>query len=1096
MRACRLLTGLALLLLEAAALGAAVPADDLYLETIADDAVIPQGVVSALAQDSRGLIWIGSQEGLLRYDGYRFQRFGRVPGRSDTLAGEYIVRICVGADGRLWLGTASDGLSALDPISGEVRNFRHDPQRDDSLSPGIIWALACAADGRVLIGTNDGLNTYLPEHDRFVHDRARPDDAAALVDNHVRALLIDRRGDLWLGTQDGLQRRRLGSDAFERVASAGETPDSLAGQTVFRLFEAADGKLWIGLRGGGVAWLDPDTGVLQRRSSAARHGDNRLSHDWIHAIAQPRPEEIWLGTYGGGIDVLAAADGRLLRRVQRTPAVPGTLAHDYIGELLVDRSGLTWIGTWGGGLQRHNPLNQAIRTWRERPGALSHADVSALLERSDGRLLVGSEGNGIDIIDRDAGLVGAYRPAPDGPLPDGHIYALHEDADGTLWIGTQQAGLLRLPPGANSIERYDRDAGLPNAWVRRLLRDRQGRLWVATAGGLAYWAPDARRLIALRDANGRPMTSNIYAMAEDPAGRLWLGSWDGLWLLDIGATTLRRLQHDPDDPHSLANDKVNGLLVDRNGRLWVDTAQGLDRLRALDDRRAEFDHISPLLGRPGLYFGGNLLEDAQGRIWSPRFLLDPDTLQWQPLGRADGLDIGTSWTGAFAKTRDGLLLYGGTRGLAMIDPARFHPWTYAPPLAVTEIQIDGKPVVLPRTSSGLILAPDQRSVRIEFAALDFSAPAMNRYAYRLVGYDSQWITADASHRSASFGGLWPGQYRLEVRGSNRLGQWSDPPLQLPIEVRPAFWQTPPFAGVAALAFIGLLHGGWRWRTRRLQRRARQLQEEVEQRTVELRQALDDLRATQGSLVEKEKMAALGSLVAGVAHEINTPLGVALTASSHLEHAGAEFIRKLSAQALSRRELEDFARMLGTSTQLTLKNLERACRLVESFKQIAVDRASEERGRFELKPYLEQVLLALRAGERAKQLTIELDCPAGIVFDSYPGALLQVITQLVDNAWRHGYGGRSGTVTLRAALLAEQVQFSVVDCGAGMSAQTATRAFEPFFTTQRGQGCVGLGLHSAYNLTTQVLGGSISIHSTEGHGCEVCLLLPRVAPQAG
>ena len=795
-----------------------------YLETVGEAESIPLRAVAAQLQDDQGLLWIGTQFGLLRFDGYRFRTFVHNSRDPQSLAGDYVQCLWLGPDRKLWIGTSSDGLSVLDLRTELFENFRHDAASAAGLSAGPIWALAGDARGGLWIGTNHGLD-YLPAGSKaFKHFALEP----------VRSLLFDRQDVLWVGTVKGLKRLRDPESGFEAIASDLKDPQSLAGQEIGVLFEAADRKIWLGTRERGAAWLDPRTRQLHWLAGELAPA---LAQPRISAIAQPQPKQIWLASYGAGIDIVAADDGRLLQRLRHDPFIPSSLAIDQVHSLFRDRSGLLWIGTRGGGLQRHDPKNR-VRVLRHspvRPQGLSQADIRSVVELADGRLLLGTGGNGIDILDRRAGLVAGYRPAPGKPggLADGTISALASAPDGTLWAGTRQAGVQRLAAGSDSWQGYGLAEGLPSLEVRRLLLTRSGELMAGTGDGLAHWRADLQRFETFGAADGSPLRNFVFALAEDAKGRLWIASDAGLWLLEPSAKVLQVITHEPKRASSLSSDRVTGLLVDSREQLWVDTAEGLERLRSWDGQRAEFDHISELVGRPGQYFGGNLLEDRLGRIWTQWFVLDPARMQAHPLTRADGLDIGTAWIAAYGKTRDGRFLYGGTQGLAIIEPEQYQPSDYAPPVVATGLTIDGQAVALGALEPALKLAPQQRSFSVEFAALDYSRPRDNRYSYRLLGYERAWIETDSAHRTANYGNLWPGEYTLEVRGSNRLGAWSPHELKIAIRVLPAFWQTGWFVTLLLLSTLAAIFGGYRWRLTRLRGEALALQKLVDARTADI-----------------------------------------------------------------------------------------------------------------------------------------------------------------------------------------------------------------------------------------------------------------------
>jgi len=278
----------------------------------------------------------------------------------------------------------------------------------------------------------------------------------------------------------------------------------------------------------------------------------------------------------------------------------------------------------------------------------------------------------------------------------------------------------------------------------------------------------------------------------------------------------------------------------------------------------------------------------------------------------------------------------------------------------------------------------------------------------------------------------------------------------------------------------------------LQSLADELEHRVVTRTEDLSRALTELRAAQSQLVESEKMAALGALVAGVSHEINTPLGVGVTAASHLCERSAHLLSELDRGAVTKSALKEYAEMAKTSGDLVLSNLKRASELVRSFKQVAVDQSSEQRRIIALRSYLMDILSSLHPTLKRSRHEIALVCPEELMLDTYPGALYQITSNLLLNACIHAFPDAAiGKIEISASVEGEQVLIKFSDNGSGMTPEVRARVFEPFFTTRRGQGGSGLGLHIVYNLVTQVLNGRIEVESAEGEGTRFLLRIPGV-----
>jgi ligand-binding sensor domain-containing protein/signal transduction histidine kinase len=838
------------------------PFTQLRFEDVNASDAIPEGVITALAQDSKGFLWVGTQNGVLRFDGYRFRTFVHDDAIAASLPGNYVLSLCAAKDGALWVGTISDGLARFDPKREQFTSFvqqpnqssqskqPNQPNRSAGLSGNRIAAMVEDAKGGLWVGTDHGLDYLPPGSSQFTHyrhDRARP---LSLASDFIHALLLDRDGRLWVGSSNGLQRLADNGRDFVRVAG-----NEFGGKTIQALFQAKDGKLWVGSAIDGAAWIVPEQTItpLQWRANWLPLGQGTgpamaLNYQAIASITQAHDDQIWLGTYGGGINVVNSASGQVLHHLRHDADVPGSLAYDVVVPMLQDRSGLLWIGTWGNGLQYHDQRHAMVRLFRHGrhlPNSLSQPFVDSVLELANGQILLGLENNGIDIIDRQQGRIGGYYPEPGNGLPNGAIRALAQTPDGSLWAGTRDAGLLRLPPGGRV---WQTARGLPGRKVKKLLVGKDGSVWAGTDHGVAVWRgqagyDDPPQFVALPDQQGEPMVYTVEALAEDRQGRIWAGSQNGLWLLEPGQRGWRGIHPEPGRFDSLSSDYISSLLVDKQGRLWVNTTKGILRLLPGSEKSPRFEHVSDWFGEQGKDWGANLMEDGQGRIWTEVAVIDPVKRERHLLGKVEGIDMVGIWIGAYGQTRDGMMMFGGPFGVALIDPARFLPWQYAPPVVVTGIKINQRGSTSGMAAStgntagsaegGITLRPGARDFAVEFAALDYSDPKKNRYQYRLQGYDAEWISTDSEHRVASYGNLWPGNYTLQVRGSNRLGQWSPNLLQVPVRILPAFWQTGWFfAGGLGLAG-SLIYFAIRWREQRLRARARQLQVLIDERTADV-----------------------------------------------------------------------------------------------------------------------------------------------------------------------------------------------------------------------------------------------------------------------
>ena len=783
---------------------------------------IPRGVVASVLQDRQGQVWVGTGDGLVRFDGQRFRPMERdgVPPAQRNLG--WVRALLATRDGRVWIGTESRGLARWDPATGRVHDI---PGRrpGDAAQPQIL-ALAEAADGAVWVGLLGGGLQRVDAATGAVQAFRRSDGAdGALPDDRVLALLADADGTLWLGTGSGLARR--GPDGrFERVP--------LDDAAVTRLLRTDDGSLWAGT----------ERGALWRRDAAGRwsapRADGGGGRGAVQALLEAQPGELWVGR-SDGIDVIATADARLLHRVRHDRRAAGGLGGSDVTALWRDREGWVWVGSLGGGLQRHNPQPQAL--WvrgadAEPASPLHRPDARSLLADRQGRVWVGTHDAGIAVLHGGLQLRHRLLLAP-GAAEQPQVQALAQAADGSVWAaagGTLWQVAAAGDAAPRLLRRLD---GIP-ARLYRLVPAADGGLWLCAFDGLYRLAPGDARPRRVPLADGSPLQAEVLAAQPGPDGALWVATAAGLFRLPEGAGPLLPVSIDPSA--ALAHPAVTGLLWDTAGRLWLDTAvAGLHRLLSWDGRVARFDRIGERLGVLGRPFGVNLMADAQGRIWSHLHVYDPASDRLDTLTAADGQHLGTGWFHSHAALPDGRLLVGGSRGLLVVEPARHRPVATWPELVLSELHVEDRP--LPAPPARLVLRPGQSRLSAEFAALEFSEPARIRYAWRLRGLQEEWVEGGAERRAATYAYLPPGRYTLEARSSNRAGQWNDAVLALPVEVQPHAWQRPVVQG-GALLLLGLAAVAlMQWRTRALRAREAALEALVQERTAALEATTEALR---------------------------------------------------------------------------------------------------------------------------------------------------------------------------------------------------------------------------------------------------------------
>ena len=797
---------------------------------------MPHPNVSALLQDSEGFIWVGTtQGGLARFDGQRFKSFVHHEEDPSSLPADFVLALSVDGKGRVWAGTATGDVAYFDKATETFRSF---PEPAGVPARGSGLKLAGDGDGAWVASSNTGLERIDAGTGAITYYRHRDGDDSSLPSDRVRSLFLDK-GDLWVGTYWGLVRRRAGREGFDRVPILGGRgrpfEDMVVGMT-----EAGDGAVWFVTAQSGIG-----------RIEKAADGDGMVGHilpgqpaevsagPLSLALVEAMPGEMWVSRVSGGIAVIDMKTGHA-HAIRRDPSQPQSLADDTVRGLIRDRSGLMWAGT-NHGLCWTDPRNDVVDTIlpsTAKPGGLPDGDIYGVAATPDGRAWLGTKEHGV--VSLDPGL-GILQPIPHAAdiAADGIVDSLSAGPDGALWIAAGNGkALYRFDPKAGSLVRH----AFPNVnnEARRMLAQlwADGAVWLA-AGGVVRYDPitDTFRTYRHGIDTQTLVDDSANAMAPAGPGSLWIGTQRGLDRLDIASGHFRHLVADPADPASLPGNYISAILTDRRGRLWVGTSSGIGIADKADAESLRFHRLGLADGLPNANIDA-LQEDDEGRVWVSTAdglaVIDPEKLTARPLGQGGvGGAVSAYWINSSARLTDGTLLFGGLGGLSAVHPGRLSRWDYHPPVVMTGLRIDGRAV--PSDGGAVTLKADDTSVEVEFAALDYSAPERLRYAYRLEGFDHDWVVTDAGRRVAAYTNLPPGHYHLMLRGSNREGDWSDT-LVLPLTVQPDWWQTWWFRAVAFLAMVGGVSALVRGRTSALRRRRLQLEELVTAQTQDLTEA--------------------------------------------------------------------------------------------------------------------------------------------------------------------------------------------------------------------------------------------------------------------
>ena len=1078
-----------------------------YAYDSADPHSLSSDKVVYVLVDHQNTVWVATLGGgLNRFDrkNNRFDHFTHNADNPDSpgkLRSNLVSNLYQDKNNTLWLGTVRKGVSRFDPDNDRfIHNWA---DIDNAPQTQMISAIFQDRDDNYWFGTaRNGLYRLDAQNNRFSHFRHDSANLHTLGSDHITSITQDHSGIIWFGTHNGgVSKHNPATARFKHLTYQPEPSKGLQDDDIWALYEDNVGDIWVGTQGSGVSRYQPDSGKFDHYSYQSGQSGG-INDNTILSIYQDHENMMWFGSNARGLNQFDPTN-QTFRYFTHQPDDPTSLSNDIrVVDIIEDHEHYLWVGT-ADGLNRLDPDRKQFTRFihdPENPHSISSKIIQSLFEDNQGVMWIGTYDQGLEQYDKTTGQFIHYRHDPNNSnsISSNTVLSIYQSADGIMWLGTT-VGLNRFDPQTKIFTHYRQLDGLSNETVMGVMGNGSDELWLTTNNGLNRFNIASETFNTFRFSDG--LQNNEFSMGayhKTRSGQMMIGGISG-----FNTFYPQQINHDTNTPKVVFSDflldnqsvhpKLDSVLsanINQVKQLVLDHTQSVftfefAALHFINPKQNQYRYqltgfdnhwiTTNALNRRATYTNmdsGDYVFKVQGsnsdNVWSA----EPRQIKVTILA--------APWQTRWAYTIYLLLTMG---------------------LISTFVYLRYKKLMAERETAAVVIASEQQLSLALWGSgdqlwdWDKSKGVIQRknilrhFSFPLVQQQKELADPVLDIHPADRGyfnsALW-----AHCQGHNEYFECS-----YRIKDKNDLWRWVLDRGKVvetnhkgeATRLTGTLQDIHNMRIARDE--LRDLNETLEQKVIDRTQALqnsiDQLKAAQQQLVEAEKMASLGNLVAGVAHEVNTPLGICITMVSLLMEKLDFFSQQMAAGKMTRKLMNDYISETANSQALVDSNLHRAAELVQSFKKVAVNQSEDNLDDICFNEYLRDIIKTVLPSLEKDQISITLDCEEDLKIKTYPGAWWQIVSNLIENSRDHGFlhsTADNKQITLNAELTEQgMLRFVYCDNGCGMAQNALDKIYEPFYTTTRNHDHTGLGMHIVYNLVVHKFAGKIQCQSTLGQG---------------